>query len=74
MRFSRLSYEDICEKFEVDDEFLVTEVMKSMLENGEIYGEYFTRTKSIVFDQQANIEEIDKLMEQYKQWEGEEMQ
>ncbi len=43
MRFSRLSYEDICEKFEVDDEFLVTEVMKSMLENGEIYGEYFTR-------------------------------
>ncbi len=43
--------------------------MKKMLKNGEIYGEYFVRTKSLAFDQQANINEIDELIDLYKQWE-----
>ena len=31
----------------------------------------FKSTKSVVFDKQANIDEIDALMEQYKKWEEE---
>lgn len=32
------------------------------------YAEYFKSTKSIAFNQQANIDEIDKLMAAYKEW------
>lgn len=42
-----------------------------MTRNNEIYAEYFESSKAVVFNQQANIKEIDKLMEQYKQWEEE---
>jgi len=34
-----------------------------MIEDNEIYAKYFESSKSVAFDQQANIEEIDKLME-----------
>jgi len=40
-----------------------------MIKNKEIYAEYFTSSKSVAFNQQANIDEIDKLMEVYKEWE-----
>ena len=42
-----------------------------MIDNKEIYAQYFSSTKSVAFDQQANIDEIDKLMSTYKDWESE---
>lgn len=42
-----------------------------MIESNEIYAQYFSSTKSVAFDQQTNIKDIDKLMEQYRQWEKE---
>jgi hypothetical protein len=39
------------------------------MQNKEIYGEYFKSSKTISFNQVANIKEIDNLWETYKQWE-----
>ncbi len=36
-------------------------------------GQYFSSTKSIAFNQQANINEIDNLMKTYKDWEDKEI-
>ena len=43
-----------------------------MIENKEIHAHYFSSTKFVAFDQQANIEEIDELMTTYKKWEDQE--
>ncbi len=43
-----------------------------MIDDKEIYAEYFESSKSVAFDQQANINEIDKLMTTYKEWEDKE--
>jgi hypothetical protein len=40
-----------------------------MLKNNDVYGEYFPSSQSLAFNQQANLEEIDRLMESYKDWE-----
>ncbi len=40
-----------------------------MIEGNEIYAKYFESSKSVAFDQQANIDEVDKLMKAYKDWE-----
>jgi hypothetical protein len=40
-----------------------------MIKNNEIYAEYFQNTKTIVFNQLANLEEIDQLMTLYLKWE-----
>ncbi|KKN28252.1 hypothetical protein LCGC14_0856330 [marine sediment metagenome] len=41
-----------------------------MIKNNEIYGQYFKSSNSIVFNQQANIDELDKLMLIYQEWEN----
>lgn len=71
IKFTRLEIREIGEKSSIDDEDIIIEVVKDMIKNNEIYAEYFSSSKSIAFDQQANIDEIDKLMEQYKKWEKE---
>jgi len=43
-----------------------------MIKNRDTYAKYFESSKSVAFDQQANIKEIDNLMVTYKKWEGEE--
>ena len=42
-----------------------------MIKKKEIYAEYFESTKSLVFDQQTNINEIDDLMKKFDEWEKE---
>ncbi len=44
-----------------------------MIINREIYGQYFKSLGFVVFNQKANIEEIDKLMATYKEWEEKEV-
>ena len=69
IKFTRLEIREIGEKSSIDDEDIIIEVVKDMIKNKEIYAEYFSSSKAIAFDQQANIEEIDKLMAIYKKWE-----
>jgi len=69
IRFTRLQINEIAEKCGTKDEQMIIDVVTGMIENKEIYAEYFSSSKAIAFDQQANIDEIDKLMEAYKDWE-----
>jgi len=70
VKYNRLQIAEIVEKCGEREDCIIL-VAQDMIENKEIYAEYFKSTKSLVFDQRANIDEIDKLMEQYKQWEEE---
>jgi hypothetical protein len=40
-----------------------------MIENNEIFAEYFKSSKTVAFNKQANIKEIDSLMAIYQEWE-----
>ena len=72
IKFARLQIAEISEVCDVDDVRLIVDVVKDMIDNKEIYAQYFSSTKSIAFDQQANIDEIDNLMSTYKDWEDKE--
>ncbi|GAG82376.1 unnamed protein product [marine sediment metagenome] len=67
-KFTRLTIKEISEKSEVDI-YSIIKVIKDMIQNQEIYAEYFKSTKTVSFDQQTNINEIEKLMEIYREWE-----
>lgn len=67
-KFARLQIMEIAEECN-ENEYLIITTVKEMISNNEIYGKYFKSSKSVVFDQQANIDEIDKLMSTYKDWE-----
>jgi len=69
IKFARLQIAEISEVCDLDNLQLIVDTVKGMIANKEIYAQYFSSTKSVAFDQQANIDEIDKLMEQYKKWE-----
>jgi WD40 repeat protein len=69
MKYNRLDIREISEQAQVLDLNLVDLVIKEMIKNEEIYGEYFESSKSLVFDKRMNIKEIDNLMAKYKEWE-----
>lgn len=69
-KFTRLQVKEIAEKCKVNHSMIIR-IAKEMINNKEIYAEYFKSSKSVVFNQQANIDEIDKLMKIYKDWEEE---
>lgn len=69
-KFGRLHIMEISEECG-EDESLIISTVREMIEGSEIYAKYFESSKSVAFDQEANIKEIDKLMEQYQQWEKE---
>jgi hypothetical protein len=69
VRFSRLELREISERTGIFDEDLIRDIILKMMENKEIYGEYFSTTKSVVFEQQTNIDEIDNLMATFRKWE-----
>ena len=73
VKFARLQIAEISEVCNIDDVQLIVDTVKDMVKNREIYAQYFSSTKSVAFDQQANIEEIDKLMNTYKNWEDKEI-
>lgn len=51
------------------DKDFIKSVVKKMIKNNEIYAEYFKNTKKFAFNIKSNLEEIDKLMALYEQWE-----
>jgi len=68
-KFTRLKIIEIAEKCDIKNEQLIIDTVLNMIEKNEIYADYFSISKSIAFNQQANIEEIDRLMDAYKDWE-----
>lgn len=70
VKFDRLHVSEIAEKCKESEEYIINTAL-DMINKKEIYAEYFQSTKSVVFNKQANIDEIDVLMEQYKKWEQE---
>ena len=70
-KFTRLEIVEIIEKTGIDDEELIINTITDMIENNEIYADYFSSTKVVAFNQQAIIKDIDSLMKTYEQWEGE---
>ena len=68
-KFARLQVAEISEVCTIQDTHLIKDTINEMIKNKEIYAQYFSSTESVAFNQQANIDEIDKLMEIYKDWE-----
>ncbi|KKM63757.1 hypothetical protein LCGC14_1508280 [marine sediment metagenome] len=68
VRFNRLKTEEITEKCEELEDCIVIMAL-DMIENNEIHAEYFKSTKTLVFDQRTNIDEIDSLMKKFDEWE-----
>ena len=67
---TRLGIKEVSEKTKQDKD-TIKRVLKSMSKNQEVIARYFRTTHSLVFDQDANIEEIDNLMEAFRKWESE---
>ena len=66
-KYTRLQIIDIVERSGIDDEEFLIKIIQEMIENKEIYAEFFSTSKAVAFDQQKNIAEIDMLMEPYKE-------
>lgn len=65
---TRLELKELSERTNLDRDTIKNTAVE-MIQNYEIYAEYFSSSKSIVFNQEANTEEIDRLMKMYDQWE-----
>ena len=72
-KFTRIEITEINDVSGVDNEELIITTLREMINNKEVYAQYFTISKSLVFNQQANIDEIDRLMELYREWEKKEI-
>ena len=69
-KFGRLEVGEVAEECGEDEE-LIVKTVKEMIEGNEIYAKYFDSSRAVAFNLQANIDEIDNLMDKYKQWEKE---
>ncbi len=67
-KFVRIKIKEIAEECREEDD-IIESTVKEMIENNEIYAKYFESSKSIAFDQEIRIDEIDKLMKTYEDWE-----
>lgn len=51
------------------DKDLIVRAVNEMINDKELYADYFYSSRKFAFNKRANLEEIDKLMELYNQWE-----
>ncbi|MFX0140355.1 MAG: toll/interleukin-1 receptor domain-containing protein, partial [Candidatus Hodarchaeota archaeon] len=68
-KFARLEIIDISEKTGISDEDFIIEIIEEMIQNNEVYAGYFSKYKTVYFDQQSNIEQIESLIKTYGEWE-----
>ncbi|MBA7525872.1 hypothetical protein ES705_18030 [subsurface metagenome] len=68
--YARLEVMDILEKCGEDEELIIFTI-QNMIKNREISAEYFKSSKAVAFSQQIDVEEIDKLMKSFDEWEKE---
>jgi len=73
-KITRLQLVDIIERTNIENHDLIKQTALEMLENREVFGDFFTSTNSLVFDQNANIKEFDNLLDKFKEWEDKEIQ
>ena len=65
-KYDRLEVKEISEECNVNKNSIIT-VIKKMIQNREIFAEYFHSSKSVSFNLQSNIDEIDDLMAKYRE-------
>lgn len=67
-QYANLEVREISEACDVN-KIAVMDTVKKMIENEEIYAEYFKSSKTVAFNKKANTEEIDTLMAIFRDWE-----
>ncbi|MFW9936797.1 MAG: hypothetical protein ACFFD5_04065 [Candidatus Thorarchaeota archaeon] len=67
-QYANLEVREISEACKAD-KVTIIDTIQNMIENNEIYAEYFKSSKTVAFNKQANIKEIDNLMAMYQVWE-----
>ena len=72
-QFTRLYVSEISEVCNINKDTIV-KIIRDMILNKEIYAEYYNSSKSISFNQRANIDEIDNLMAKYEEWEEQQVE
>ena len=65
----RILISDIIKATDVNDEILIIQVINDMIKKEEIFAEFFTSSKSILFNVEGKTVKIDKLLDTYKEWE-----
>jgi hypothetical protein len=65
---TRLKLKEISEMTKIDKDS-IKHVIRNMIKNDKVYAKYFSSSKSIVFDQETNIAEIQNLMNEFEKWE-----
>ncbi|MHA2087991.1 MAG: PCI domain-containing protein, partial [Promethearchaeota archaeon] len=60
-QYSRLELRELSEKIGEDNESL-KRIVISMIRNNEIFAQYFNNTKTLVLNQQANLEQLEQLI------------
>ena len=70
-QYANLEVREISEACNLD-KVTIIEIINDMIENNEIYAEYFKSNKTVAFNKQSNIKEIDNLMAMYQDWEEKE--
>jgi len=69
-KYPDFKVKNVSKNCEIDKNTIIS-VAKKMIKNKEIYADYFKISKKFVFNNKANTEEIDKLMEMFSEWETE---
>ncbi len=54
-KFTRLQVAEIAESCHVDDEALIIATVEDMVAKHQVDAQYFTSTKAVAFNQQANL-------------------
>jgi len=67
-KLTRLKINEIAERTGAFHE-TIKKVVQDMQDNKEIYARYFKSSNSVVFNQDANIEDIDRLISAFNKWE-----
>ncbi|MHA1518539.1 MAG: hypothetical protein ACTSRK_00015 [Promethearchaeota archaeon] len=67
-KYPRLDVGDIEEVCGVSEPKLIIGIIKDMISSEEIYARYFKNSRSVAFDQQANLEELGRLDDLFSDW------
>ena len=70
VKHARVEIKDIVEKSNIKNEDLIIITIHKMIKNKEIYAEYFSNSRALLFDKFEDIEEIDELLDTYSSWEN----
>jgi len=70
-QYANLEVREISEACDVN-KYLIIDTIQDMIAKQEIYAEYIKSSKTVAFNKQVNIEEIDNLMAMYQEWEEKE--